>query len=768
MTVHLIFHCRIAFLVVMYLLGAHNVSGGDRLRLDEYNRLPAGAADYRFFLDRADLFYSQEEYASALEHYLFALAIGSSLDQNKIIQFRTGYCLLQNNEPLRAIGFFRPLTADTLMGDYALYQLAGCYTMIPDSQKKAVGIYRNLIRQYPNSVFRIDAHLQIIEWLSRTQQHTEANVYIAATQALIQNNYQTRLLYEPRFTLLKGISQYYRGRYQKAINYFRIVIGSFRYTEEAYQAKHWIEKIIYSLLRPLSSDQFLENNNVLILQGYYADALRELKSRERSGNPRDNTALDFQTARAYLAMGRYEEATNRFESLWDERSHAESLFNLARAARYQDELDLSTRAYRAYLVSAAKNTAWKNYIRFELANNLAAYGDSARMREAIALYRAIQDPVNGSSSYAAGAAFREAYQLYRLKEYDSAVVKLTGLESQAPTQQSRCRYWIAKCYQRSGQNEKADIIFRQLAVHRMTDYYGMLSELLHMNPVSATPRRIFYTTGIPLLRNIHEPWPVLIADTVWGVRREGTDLVVPESLSDSLRYAIRKAMLADRLIGTRWAESELMTVRDLFWSSFERNLWLKQLSEIMGCYNIAVDANVMLRIYHSRRLSSDDINRLNYPLYYRDYIALHAAQYMLDPSLLLAVIKAESAFRSRAVSPARAVGLMQIMPFTGRAIARQLQISSFQMMNLQSPDVSIRMGAFYLHQQARAFKGFIPAMLSAYNAGPHRTVFWMHFYDEDDPEAYPEMVDFAETHAYIKKILLDRWIYSQLYQADPS
>ena len=270
----------------------------DRLSIDEYDRLPEGTADYRFFLERADLFFQQEEYASAYEHYSFAHTIESGLDQNSIIRFRTGYCLKHMREPLKAIPLFRPLVSDPLMGDYALFQMAGCYAMIPDSQKPAIELYRQLIRSYPQSVFRIEAYLQLAELLSRTRQHADANLMITAVQKLIQKQYQTRVLYEPRLTLLKGISQYYRGSYQKAINYFRMVISSFRYTDEAFQARRWIESIKQALRSPFTMDQFLENNNVLILQGYYYDALHELKNRDRKGSDKDITALEFQTARA--------------------------------------------------------------------------------------------------------------------------------------------------------------------------------------------------------------------------------------------------------------------------------------------------------------------------------------------------------------------------------------------------------------------------------------------------------------------------------------
>jgi soluble lytic murein transglycosylase len=185
--------------------------------------------------------------------------------------------------------------------------------------------------------------------------------------------------------------------------------------------------------------------------------------------------------------------------------------------------------------------------------------------------------------------------------------------------------------------------------------------------------------------------------------------------------------------------------------------------EFLQAYDLAVESSVLLKKkFKNRVYLNDDDTKLFYPKYYRFYIHASARKYRLDEPLIFALIKSESAFKTYIVSHARAVGLMQIMPFTGNALAKELDRDNFVMTDLQKPEESIRLGTYYLSQQARQYNNFIPALLGAYNAGPHRANFWMRMYTADDPEEFPENVELIETNNYIKKILLDRWIYSQL------
>jgi soluble lytic murein transglycosylase len=137
---------------------------------------------------------------------------------------------------------------------------------------------------------------------------------------------------------------------------------------------------------------------------------------------------------------------------------------------------------------------------------------------------------------------------------------------------------------------------------------------------------------------------------------------------------------------------------------------------------------------------------------------------------VLSVIRQESFFNHNAVSPAGAIGLMQIMPQTGRSIASQLGQNGFKQRQLFDPSVSIRFGSFFLGEQLRAFsadpKPYLgyELGLAAYNAGPHNARSWLKRFPYDDPDVFIERIPYKETRLYIKKVLKNYTIYKTLAQ----
>ena len=133
---------------------------------------------------------------------------------------------------------------------------------------------------------------------------------------------------------------------------------------------------------------------------------------------------------------------------------------------------------------------------------------------------------------------------------------------------------------------------------------------------------------------------------------------------------------------------------------------------------------------------------VRFPRKYCDIIALASAEHNIEPSLIRAVIFAESGFDSNAVSRAGAVGLMQIMPATAEYIARQRGIEFSQNM-LLGPATNIDFGAYYLARLLRRF-GNQREALAAYNAGEGNVSNWRAL----DLERIP----FRETRNYVVRV----------------
>jgi soluble lytic murein transglycosylase len=136
-----------------------------------------------------------------------------------------------------------------------------------------------------------------------------------------------------------------------------------------------------------------------------------------------------------------------------------------------------------------------------------------------------------------------------------------------------------------------------------------------------------------------------------------------------------------------------------------------------------------------------------------------------DPYLVAALIREESVYDPRAVSPVGAMGLMQIMPDTGRRIARTVGLADFTIDQLFVPEVNLRLGVRYLEDLLDRFAGNTAYAVAAYNAGPEAVVRWIENNPPRSIEEFIEEIPFAETRWYVKRVLRSLWEYQTLYGA---
>jgi soluble lytic murein transglycosylase len=143
-----------------------------------------------------------------------------------------------------------------------------------------------------------------------------------------------------------------------------------------------------------------------------------------------------------------------------------------------------------------------------------------------------------------------------------------------------------------------------------------------------------------------------------------------------------------------------------------------------------------------------------HPRAYEDLVQGAAARHGIDPNLLLAVMRVESIYQERIVSYAGAIGLMQIMPRTGRLIADRLGLDDFVVSDLLDPATNVELGAWYLASLLDRFDGRLPLAIAAYNGGPHNVRRWMVDYGDDlAVDAFLERIPFSQTHRYVRRVL---------------
>ena len=152
-----------------------------------------------------------------------------------------------------------------------------------------------------------------------------------------------------------------------------------------------------------------------------------------------------------------------------------------------------------------------------------------------------------------------------------------------------------------------------------------------------------------------------------------------------------------------------------------------------------------------------------YPFPYQEIIYRYAVEEELDPLLIASVMRVESKFNTQARSPKGALGLMQMMPETATWVAQQMEDDEFTLNQLENPEVSIRMGTWYLSSLKKEFKGNQVLMLAAYNGGRGNVKQWMGRYDWDMSFNEVDQIPFLETKEYVDKVLYSKKRYQELY-----
>lgn len=155
------------------------------------------------------------------------------------------------------------------------------------------------------------------------------------------------------------------------------------------------------------------------------------------------------------------------------------------------------------------------------------------------------------------------------------------------------------------------------------------------------------------------------------------------------------------------------------------------------------------------------IRRAYYPLRHAALLALAAARNGISPNLLFGLIRQESLFQPQIRSHAGAVGLMQVMPATGRFLTRQEHRKG--LVDLTDPFENVALGSRYLAQLLSRFSGDAGAALAAYNAGPGRVERWKREGRHLSPDEFIEAIPLSEPRDYVKRVLFFEGAYASLY-----
>jgi soluble lytic murein transglycosylase len=211
-------------------------------------------------------------------------------------------------------------------------------------------------------------------------------------------------------------------------------------------------------------------------------------------------------------------------------------------------------------------------------------------------------------------------------------------------------------------------------------------------------------------------------------------------------------------------------VKELQASSSSTPAWMaKSLAEIFndsGSYIRAIEAlKRAVPGYFTMEISQipRPIWESLFPRPYWDELKRDAEKNHLDPYLVASLIRQESEFNPAAISPANAMGLMQLLPGVGKGTARELKIRHFSTDQLLNPNTNLQLGTRYFKHMVDHYDGQVEYALAAYNAGEDRVDQWRKDGNFKSVEEFVESIPFTETREYVQAIMRNAVLYRLLY-----
>jgi tetratricopeptide (TPR) repeat protein len=366
------------------------------------------------------------------------------------------------------------------------------------------------------------------------------------------------------------------------------------------------------------------------------------------------------------------------------------------------------------------------------------------------LYQAIFTDHRGRSK-ADDSHFRHALTYYRQGDYKAAEEAFGSFLKRFSSSRlaSGGRYWKACCLYARDKKREAREAFREVIDRDPLDYYAYRAEKM-LVMLGDSVDHVIVDTAFDLPRTL--AWLDSVSEKT---RRE-------LSLRDSIACMLGRKLT---FVGMARHAGFLLGPIEV---SYPGNLRLQ--FEISVLYRMCNDPGLSYRVgrrlawripAEHRKTMPLPIFRILYPFAHAETVERVAGHNGISPAMIWAIMRQESIFDHTIVSPAGAIGLMQIMPFTGEEIAQELG-EPFVVDSLYSPATNVRYGAYYIKKLLDAFDGETFKALAGYNGGPHNVRRWFPRRDERSFDLMIEDVGFSETRNYVKKVLANYWTYQHL------
>ncbi len=644
-----------------------------------------------------------------------------------------GYDDYMKNRSGQAVGWFLKAQNDTLLREYALYWTAQAQRAL-GRNADAYKVLQTIQHDYPTTAMReplLEAFAPTAVQVGHPQEAIDALEAYSATAS------KSTLLYERAHA--------YQAAHQlaRAAKDYQAVFYKFPLADEAKPAGSALSQLMHAL------------GKEYVYPG---------------------VEMQEQRARAFFDAHKWKEARAEYEKLLttvkDPANPTRQRAQL-RVAECRVQLkgspsliaavqtpDIEIDAERLYALSQAYRTAKKEAEMFSALNTLAQsypmskwnedglmaagnyhWVELEREKAVVAYQRLLDSFPNGK--YAMNCEWRIAWVAY-LDRHPDADDRLTNflLKYPASSNSVDALYWLGRNAERAGTAARARSLYGKAAERFPQTYFGNAATARLAKLGSGeenTPEFLEKIPPPPSLRSFDEPIPVAAADR-WARAQALRGIAFDSSAEQELKNAY-------------FATSSPRFLLEAAQAAFDQ-----------GHYGAGMAyGRIIVPNFDSRKIADVPVAawKALYPMPYESALRREAAKNDFDPMFAAGLIRQESTFQADAVSPKNAIGLMQVLPKTGKLLARQLKVR-YTKNKLFEPDFNIELGMVYIAGLVRQ-TGALEYAAAAYNAGEDRIAAWKA---ERNYEEIPELVEsipFTETREYVQVVLRNTAVYRMIY-----
>ena len=649
----------------------------------------------------------------------FATAAATTMEP-ALTNFVKGVRLLEDRDNAEAALplVSAPALASTALADYARYY-AGLSLLKLKRYAAADGAFAALAGR------KIDGHLPEDAAFRQAEVRQAQRDFTGAV--VIYESLVGRTLSRPQVAWLQlGLTAGQAGQPARSVEALRRVYYDFPTSVEADTAAKELDRLTVDADAALAPKE-LARADALYRARRWSAARDSYEVVQPFVSGADRARVDVRIAGCDVGQGRFREGRDRVMPLIDGPSGEEAAFHLVVATRGLKQKDEHVKRSRAFVARYPASP-----FADEVLNNLAsALIIDDEDGQADAVFREVVEKYP-SGRFAERAFWKAGWWAYRQGRFQDAAQLFDRGAAQFPRSDYRPSwlYWSGRAWLQSNDAETAAARLRLAATDYHNSYYGRLAvrQLANRRGAAITP----------------------------SLQRQP----VPVSVPTAQRIAL---LLATGL--NQEAMSELQYAQRVWGDSPQLQATIALTHRRLG--NVRAGINTMKRAYPQYLAAGgetlpSEILQVIFPLDYWPLLQKYAEQRGLDPYVVAALVAQESNFDPAVVSPANAWGLMQVLPNTGRSLARKLGVHPFSTKRLTEAEVNVRLGTQFFADSIRRFGG-VHFALAAYNAGDSRVASWQRERPGMPQDEFIDDIPFPETQNYVKRILGTAEDYRSLY-----